>query len=412
MTGSSETRLARRLTRRHFALTGAAVAGVGVVAAVRGGELPSAAVQAPATPGALDDKLNVTTNGWETDFSKHSVNLSSISSGGPPRDGIPPIDDPAYVSIAEADEWLEATEPVISIAIEKDGETFARAYPLQIMIWHEIVNDELGGEPVLSTFCPLCNTAIAFDRRLEPGGTVYDFGTTGNLRLSDLVMWDRQTESWWQQLTGEAIVGELTGTELRAIPAQILGWEAFKEAYPEGDVLSRDTGFDRPYGSNPYGGYDDIDSSPFLFDGELDGRLKPMARVVGLDLEGETAAYPFTALEDTRVVNDELAGQEVAVLYAPGARSALDESTIAESRDVGQAGVFSRTLDGQQLTFEAEGDDRFVDAETGTVWDVTGQGLAGPLAGEQLTAFPHTVVFWFAWAAAFPETNLWAASGA
>jgi hypothetical protein len=159
-----------------------------------------------------DDALSVPTAGWQTDFSQHSVPLSEFQSGGPPRDGIPPIDNPRYVSPAEADTWLAPDEPVIAVALEQDDEhVVARAYPLQILLWHEIVNDTLGETPVTVTFCPLCYTAVAYDRRLEPGGTIYDFGTTGNLRHSDLVMWDRQTESWWQQFSGEAIVGELTG---------------------------------------------------------------------------------------------------------------------------------------------------------------------------------------------------------
>ena len=145
------------------------------------------------------------TAGWRTDFSRHTVPYSEIMSGGVPRDGIPPLDNPSFVTQDEADDYVEDQEPVV--VFEANGE--AKAYPLQILTWHEIVNDEVGGLPVSVTYCPLCNSAVAFDRRLD--GVVYDFGTSGNLRNSDLVMWDRQTESWWQQLTGEAIVGELAG---------------------------------------------------------------------------------------------------------------------------------------------------------------------------------------------------------
>ncbi|HEV2108931.1 MAG TPA: DUF3179 domain-containing (seleno)protein [Thermomicrobiales bacterium] len=258
----------------------------------------------------------------------------------------------------------------------------ARAYPLQIMVWHEVVNDELAGQPTLVTFCPLCNTAIAFDRRIEPDGTVYDFGTTGNLRLSDLVMRDRQTESWWQQLSGEAIVSALTGNALTPVPAQILGWHAFKDAYPDGDGLSRETGFDRPYGENPYPGYDDINSSPFLFDGETAGRLPAMKRVVGLTVGGNTVAYPFSALAESGAINDEVGGQPVAIFHAGGARSALDSSDIASARDMGQAGVFLREVDGQTLTFAAA-DSQFTDAETGLLWDITGRALDGPLGAQR-----------------------------
>ena len=390
---------ARRLNRRGL-LTGAALAALAGAALIRGGRARS--------QSSLDDGLNVSTAGWTTDFTKHSVPLSDFLSGGPPRDGIPPIDTPKYVSQADADGWLDAREPVIAVALEQpDAAILTRAYPLQIMVWHEIVNDTLGETPVLATFCPLCYTAIAFDRRLEPGGTVYDFGTTGNLRYSDLVMWDRQTESWWQQLTGEAIVGELTGTRLTFLAAQILGWEAFKAAYPEGDVLSRETGHSRPYGTNPYPGYDDIDSRPFLFDGETDGRLPAMERVVGVVADGQAVAYPFPALRETGVIEDAIGGQDIVAFWTPGASSAVDARDIVEGRDIGQVGVYRRELGGQILAFSSDGDGAFADADTGSTWNVSGQAKSGPLAGERLTPVPHTVVFWFAWAAAQPEGRLW-----
>ena len=196
-----------------------------------------------------EDKLRsarLSTRGWETDFSRHTVPFNEIFSGGPGRDGIPPLDDPKFVTPDQADEWLGDLEPVI--AFELNGE--AKAYPLQILTWHEVVNDVVGGEPVVVTFCPLCNSAVAFERTLN--GVVHDFGVSGNLRNSDLIMWDRQTETWWQQLTGEGIVGELAGQMLTFLPAPIISWADFKAAHPASQVLSRDTGFDREYGRNPY----------------------------------------------------------------------------------------------------------------------------------------------------------------
>ena len=156
-----------------------------------------------------------------TNFEIRSVEMDEIQSGGPPKDGIPPLDAPTFVSGAEASGWLDPREPVIVVSIA--GGT--KAYPIQILTWHEIVNDEIGGTPVSVTFCPLCNATIVFDRRLD--GTVYDFGTTGKLRKSDLVMYDRQTESWWQQFSGEAIVGKLTGKILRRLPASITAFRTF-----------------------------------------------------------------------------------------------------------------------------------------------------------------------------------------
>ena len=376
----------------------------------------SATTLAPGRPGLAehvgDDNLRVATAGWATDFTKHSVPLSEFQSGGPPRDGIPPIDEPRYVSQAEADAWLAPEEPVIALALEQEnGETIARAYPLQIMLWHEIVNDTLGDTPVAVTFCPLCYTAVAYDRRLEPDGRVLDFGTTGNLRHSDLVMWDRQTESWWQQFSGDALVGELTGTHLTFLPAQVMSWAAFQAAYPEGDVLSRETGFARPYGTNPYPGYDDIANRPFLFEGKTDGRLPAMERVVGVVIDGEGVAYPFPALAEARAVEDRIGETPLVVFWAPGAASATDTREVVEGRDIGQAGVFGRDLDGRTLSFAPGPAGAFTDAETGSTWDVSGTATGGPLAGRRLAAIPHTVVFWFAWAAFQPEGRLWRAEG-
>ena len=348
------------------------------------------------------------TGGWDTDFSLHSVAYDEIISGGPPRDGIPPLDSPSFVSPDDADAWLANQEPVISF--ELNGE--AKAYPLQILTWHEIVNDEVGGVPVIVTFCPLCNSAIVFDRRLD--GVVLDFGTSGRLRNSDLIMWDRQTESWWQQLTGEAIIGKLTGHTLEFLPAPIVSWADFKAAHPAGQVLSQQTGFGRSYGRNPYAGYDEVGKPPFLFFGDLDGRLLPKERVVALTLSGMDVAIPFSALEKEGVVNYSAGDSDIAVFFKKGTTSALDLSSIRDSRDVGAAAVFDANLDGRKLTFastdstgEATDMDVFRDHETGSSWNILGQGTAGPLAGASLTPVVHANHFWFAWAAFKPDTLIY-----
>ncbi|MDZ7780627.1 MAG: DUF3179 domain-containing protein [Gemmatimonadota bacterium] len=338
---------------------------------------------------------------WQTDFTKHTVPLEEIVSGGPPKDGIPAIDDPDFVSVDDADDWLDDREPVIVVRHEGD----ARAYPYQVMIWHEIVNDEVGGKPLAVTYCPLCNTALVFERE-HPEGR-FDFGTTGRLRMSDLIMYDRQTETWWQQASGEAIVGELAGERLKLFPAQSTSWSQFKEAHPEGRVLSRDTGHDRPYGQNPYEGYD-TQPGPFerLFRSDTDNRLPPMERVAAVTYGDRPVAYPFSALSEQRVVNDKIEGESVVVLWAPGTASALDRGNIADGRDVGSSGVFLATLDDRTLTFEAAGDGQFRDRETGSTWDVTGRAVEGPLSGTRLEAIPHGDYLWFAWAAFRPNTEV------
>jgi len=368
---------------------------------VLAGALASGGILGFRGPGtASGEQVPFDTSGWKTNFAKHSVSLSEIMSGGPAKDGIPAIDKPEFVTVAAAGEWLTSKEPVI--LFEHDGDT--RAYPLQILIWHEIVNDTVGGIPVTITFCPLCNTALAFERRV--GGRVLDFGTTGRLRYSDLVMYDRQTESWWQQASGEAIVGDLTGTRLTPLPAQIISWAAFKNAFPSARVLSRNTGYHRAYGQNPYVGYDDVNASPFLYRGPKDHRLRPMERVVTVSIGAEDVAYPFSVLESVRVVNDTVGGKAIVVLFEKGVASALDQSSIAASRDVGTSGVFERTVNGRALTFTASAG-RIRDTQTGSVWNILGVATAGSLNGAHLAPVVTGQHFWFAWAVFRPHTRVY-----
>ncbi len=338
---------------------------------------------------------------FSTDFSRHTVPYSEILSGGPPKDGIPAVDRPMYEPKVAADLWLGEREPVIVMQINDA----VRAYPIQILTWREIVNDTLGGVPVAVTFCPLCNTAIAFDRRV--GERVLDFGTTGRLRYSNLIMYDRQTETWWQQATGEAIVGELVGSELTFLPATMIAWAEFRDSYPDGDVLSLATGFSRAYGNNPYPGYDDIDRSPFLYDGPpTPGRLPAMARILAMELNGETVAYPYASLETLRVVDDEVGGVPIVVMWQGGVASALGLSDIAEAEDVGTVVAYLRDVGGDVLTFEQR-DGEIVDTQTGTTWDHLGRGVTGDLAGTQLAPVVGVNHFWFSWAAFKPETRVY-----
>ena len=313
----------RRLPRGRSALPGA-----GLRAAAWLCLLTLAAVSA-AAPALAEPAL------WKaswpvTDFSKKSVEFSEIRSGGPPKDGIPPIDRPRFVPQAEYRATGES-EPVIAFA--RDGD--ARAYPLRILIWHEIVNDVIGGIPVSVTYCPLCNSAIVFDRRLD--GKVLDFGTTGKLRNSDLVMYDRQTESWWQQFTGEGIVGEMTGRRLRMLPARVESLSRFRARFPDGSVLVPNDPGMRPYGVNPYVGYD-TSARPFLYDGELPEDIAPLAYVVRVGDE----AWP---LETLRTKGRIVAG-DLVLNWASGRNSALDRREIAKGRDIGNVVVLRRTPDG------------------------------------------------------------------
>ena len=355
-----------------------------------GGVMPDADFERALNAARLN------TRGWDTDFRFHTVPYSEIRFVIP-RDNIPSIDSPEFIGTSVASAWLKDVEPVVALEIDGD----ARAYPLQILTWHEIVNDSVGGVPVAVTFCPLCNSAIAFDRRLD--GEVLEFGVSGNLRNSDLIMYDRQTHSWWQQFTGEGIVGQHAGRDLEHLSAAIVSFADFKEAQPDGKVLSRDTGFARQYGRNPYAGYDTADGNPFLFTGDLDGRLLPVERVIAVTVDEVDVAFPLGVLQEEGVINYEIGKRQIAVFHKFGTTSALDATVIADSRDVGSAGVFDAVLDGQLLTFGIQ-DEGIVDDQTGSRWNILGTAIDGPLTGQSLSPVVHGNHFWFAWAVFKPDT--------
>jgi hypothetical protein len=339
-------------------------------------------------------------SGLQTNFCKHRIDYAEILSGGPPPDGIPPIDSPRFESIAQGNQWLVDGQPVIALAVGK----VAKAYPLAILTRHEIANDEIDGVPVAVTFCPLCNAAIVFKRTVN--GDVLRFGVSGNLRNSDLIMWDNKTLSWWQQFTGEAIVGELTGTELELMPSQLVSWQDFKTAYPEGLVLSRQG---RYYGTNPYTNYDSTEH-PFLFLGNTDPRLPATARVLGYFSYRTAIAYPLAEIAKVGVIEDILDDKPVVIFYAPGQLSALDKRLIADSKEVGSAAMFSAVVNGRKLSFDYY-KGVISDNQTRSQWDVFGRAINGELMGTQLRpVLRSNVHFWFAWAAFKPETTVYGRS--
>ena len=269
-------------------------------------------------------------NEWpNTDFEMTTVkSWREIMSGGPPKDGIPAIDAPKFRK-ALSETRIKGPEPVITLEI---GNATPRAYPIRYLTWHEIVNDTVGGVPVAVTFCPLCNSAMAFDRRTKKG--TLSFGVSGKLRNSDMVMYDRETESWWQQATAEAIVGDLTGTTLKQLPSWMESWDQFRARNPDGLVMDQPN-FPRRYGQNPYRGYDSL-KKPFLYNGENPPHgIPPLVRVVRVG----NRAWPLTRIRDEGGVKE--AG--VSLTWEAGQASALDRSTIADGKDVGTV----RVRDGQ-----------------------------------------------------------------
>ena len=314
-------------------------------------------------------------------------------------DGIPAIDVPTCLPVSGVG-FLEDDAPVVAIEINGD----ARAYPLEILTWHELVNDTVGGEPITISYCPLCNSAIAYDRRV--GDRVLDFGTSGALKQSSMVMYDRQTEALWTHFNGQAVSGDLTGTQLSFRSSSVVSWGDFRREFPEGLVVSRDTGFSRDYGRNPYPGYEDTPDpfARFITDA-VDPRLPPKMRVVGVVDQDDAVAVSHDRLFEGGVVSFELAGRSLVAWNQLGMASALDGRTVSEGDDVGATGVFVPTADGEALTFERT-PDGFTDVETGSVWNIFGLATSGPLEGTQLDRVVHVDTFWFALGTFYPDTGI------
>lgn len=353
---------------------------------------------------------------FATDWTRQAGDLSTLVVGltaEDPRDIIAPIDSPLFETVTQAGYWLAPDEPGAMVTV--DGES--RFYPLTILTRHEVVNDRFGTLPVAVTYCPLCNTAATFDRRVD--GAVLRFGVSGLLRNSDLVMWDKETESLWQQITGQAIVGSLAGSSLVPLPTAIVSFGQYAADVPDGRSLSPRTGYAIKYGANPYRSYSSR-SEPMarFFEGELDPRLEPMERVVGVQArsEGETQegqtqataiAIPFSVLETLRVVNTTVGEEPIVVWWGGGTVDPLDATSVAGGRSIGTGIAWSSVVDGQPLEFEALVGDDFTDRETGSTWSILGRATAGPLEGTQLDPVIHRNEFWFAWAAFFPTADLY-----
>ena len=388
------------------------------------------------------------------DFSTHNIPLEEVIRGNPQPNGIPsighegdwldwtsPTSPPEFISQEEASLWLDEQEPVISIML--NGE--AKAYPLQILTYHEIVNDSIGGIPIAITFCPLCNSAIAFDRRIllteehrtlqlqnndqlifsDLDDTLIEayafqnshlpqfvtalevtFGTSGLLYNSNLLMFDSKSSTLWSQIMGRANIGILTDARLLKYPAQIISFDEFQTSYPNALVLSRETGFNRPYGNNPYPGYDHISSPAFLFRGPTDNRLLAKERVVSIGLKEDSVAFPWNLLREVHVVNHYVADTRITVFWKDGTTSALDTTKIGNGKPIGAVGVYNRNVDETVLTFRWDGAN-FRDIETTSKWALTGQAIEGTLQGRQLEPISHDNTLWFAWAAFKPETRIY-----
>jgi Protein of unknown function (DUF3179) len=323
---------------------------------------------------------------------KHTVPLDKIVSGGPPQDGIPSIDNPNFQSVQKADEILEDSELVIGLNMNGD----IRAYPLQILVWHEIVNDVVGGKQVAITYCPLCFTNQVFDRTLSDGNVV-EFGTSGKLYNSNLVMYDRTSNSLWSQALGEGIVGEYAGVKLERLAFDIAYWKEWKKLYPESKVLSRDTGSIRPYGADPYGDYysNDLILFPVAND---DKRLGLKEIVIGLEHQNQYKAYKLQDIETKKIINDVIGDNNKIALVS------LQPFMIR---------VFDRVIDNENKDdkiavdlFYNETNNTLIDKITNSELNFDGKFISGPLENKQLKRLPMDQGFWFEWVAFHPETEM------
>lgn len=343
-----------------------------------------------------------------TNFPDALVDRELIVNGGPPPDGIAPIDAPRFVDAGEVD-WLEPDEAVLALI---DGDR-AHAYPVRILMWHEVVNAEFDGEPVLVTYCPLCGSGVAFDRHLD--GEVLDFGTSGSLYQANLVMYDRQTESLWTQVDGRSVVGDLVGRQLDRRALSTVAWSDFLEGHPDGEVLSLETGFDRPYGRNLYASYENRDTPVSgYFTGEADPLLPAFERVVGIGsgdhavtvVTSELAEVGVTTIDWTPPGPAGSASLEpvpIVVWHADGMTSPLSGPRVPGGAVIGATGAFQSMVDGAATRFRALGDGTFSDEATSSTWNVFGEAIAGPAIGETLEPVPALDTFWFAWATFQPE---------
>ena len=300
-------------------------------------------------------------------------------------DAIPPIDLPVYGD-ATAGDWLEPTDLVLGYIAGVQ----AYGYPFKILNFHEIVNDDLDGLPVLISYCPLCRSAIVYDRRVD--GETLSFGNTSALYESDLVMVDRSTGSYWWQVAGSAIVGTLTGASLDPLPSVVATWADWKAQHPDTLILTRDTGFSRPYERDSFGSYADyLDSGQFSFpvsEASRDGRLQPATLVVGVVFDDVVRAYPVDGLIDP--INDDVAGNPIVIFPTEGG-----------------AAVYRAIVNDEIAVFEVRDGD-LIDAATGSVWTANGVAMSGPLEGFVLMPVPSRTTFWFAFVGAFPQVELFA----
>jgi len=323
------------------------------------------------------------------------VPQDQIVSGGPGKDGIPSLTNPEVVSVVEGESFMEIQDLVLGVVV--NGE--ARAYPHAVLWWHEIINDVLGGKPITVSFCPLTGSGLVYDPVLEEGASAANFGVSGLLFDNNLILFDRTTDSLWSQMKSQAICGSLQGATPTLLPVAQMTWQAWKTIHPETTVVSRNTGFNRNYDRYPYGDYDEVNNNDLLFpQSTVDTRLPMKDTVFGIRNEGVSRAYSMSLFgqgDGRRVVNDEVNGLPVVVVYDRGS-----EMLLGFSRRLNDATMAEEMTLNFELVDEGTFPFKLRDRETGSLWNLTGAALEGTLAGARLQPLADSfAAFWFAWAA-------------
>jgi hypothetical protein len=328
---------------------------------------------------ALENPISSELVMMETDGVKHLIPLEKIKGGGPPKDGIPSIDHPVFVDVPNS-QFMSNSDTVIGLEI--NGE--AKAYPIFILVWHEIVNDNVGGIPVSVTYCPLCYTNQVFERVID--GQEVEFGTSGKLYNSNLLMYDRYTESYWSQALGMAVKGELTGYQLNLIPFDVITWGDWKQLHPDTKVLTTDTGHIRSYATDPYGNY--YTEPRIMFPVEYsDDRLHPKEIIIGFNENGIYKAYKQNDIESNVIINDSIGDTPVMLV------SLFSENSRA----------FERLVHDDVLDFVYD-NGKILDVQTNSEWNYDGLAISGENKGIQLERMAIEPGFWFEWVAFHPET--------
>lgn len=318
----------------------------------------------------------------ETNGVKHlaSINLNDIVLGCPGKDCIKSIDNPKFESVSSASTYLKDNDRILALKYEG----IVKGYPSKILDRHEIVNDFFGEKPVLVSYCPLCGTGIAFKRQVN--GETVEFGVSGRLYNSNLIMYDRKTSSFWQQITGKAIVGELTGKKLEQIPMDTMQWKDFKKRFPEANVL-KGVYPTTIYESYPYGDYEESNEVFFPVKNK-NNKYKAKEWVYGLEINGKTKVWPEKEVNKANIINDELAGKKILIVKNP------ETNTIK---------FFERTINNKTLEFTIV-NGKLKTKDESSEWGFEGNALSGKLKGKKLKQIPVIRSFWFSWVALHPNT--------